>query len=165
MIDPLLNEGALRNKGIDLSLAYRMQMGKAGDLRWRLDAGRLISLTNSPKFGASYDCAGFFGPSCAPATPKWRHTLSLDWDTPVSGLSAGLKWRYFGESKNDVSNPGVSPDFQPGSIVADPHMPTISYLDLHGSYQWEKVTFRVGITNVLDKSPPLTDPRPLGSGR
>jgi iron complex outermembrane recepter protein len=157
-IDTLLNEGSVREKSWDLGLAYRLQMGKAGDLRWRLDAAYLQSLVFAPNAGASYDCAGFFGPSCAPATPKWRHTMALDWDTPVTGLTVGLNWRYYGSSKNSTSNPGVPSDyFGDGTLVADPHIPTFSYLDLRGSYQWDKVTFRLGIKNVLDKSPSQVD--------
>jgi len=33
----------------------------------------------------------------------------------------------------------------------------MSYLDLRLSYAWNKVTFRVGVDNVLDKDPPTID--------
>jgi iron complex outermembrane recepter protein len=160
VIDPLLNEGSVRNKSWDFGLAYKFGMGKAGDLRTRFDGTYLQSLLFSPAVAGAkpYDCAGFFGPSCAPATPKWRHVLTLDWDTPLDGLSVGVNWRYFGDTKNSTSNPGIQGDYYgDGTIVADPRIASYSYLDLHGSYQWNKVTFRLGINNVLDKDPPLID--------
>ena len=159
VIDPLLNEGAEENKSIDLGLAYKMRMGTAGDLRLRLDGTYLQQLKFSPKFGASYDCAGDFGPSCAPATPHWRHTLTVDWDTPVDSLTGGFTWRYFGSTKNSNLDP-KSPDYSGStdpSKWADPHLPSVGYLDIHASYKIDKATFRLGINNALDKDPPLID--------
>ncbi|MBS0364469.1 MAG: TonB-dependent receptor [Proteobacteria bacterium] len=159
-IDPLINLGQLENKGIDVGLAYNVGMGRAGRLRTRLDGGYLLNLKITPGGGESYDCSGFFGPDCSPATPKWRHRLALDWDTPLAGLSAGAIWRYFGETKNELVNPGF-PSYLGAALAAvgrpDNRIPTISYLDLHASYSWDKYTVRIGANNVLDKDPPLFD--------
>jgi iron complex outermembrane receptor protein len=164
VIDPLINEGTVENKSIDVGVAYKIRMGKAGDLRARLDGTYLQSLRYTPDAttgAAPYDCAGFFGPSCAPATPKWRHNFRLDWDTPMDGLSAGIAWRFFGSTKNSTVYTGVPSDYYgdptAAGIVPDARIPSYSYRDLHASYQVEKVTFRLGINNVLDKSPPLVD--------
>jgi outer membrane receptor protein involved in Fe transport len=158
VIDPLLNEGSETNKSIDLGLAYRFHLGKAGDLRMRLDGTYLQELKFAPQFGKAYDCAGDFGPSCAPAAPHWRHLMSFDWDTPKEGLAAGLTWRYYGSTTNSNLDP-ASPDFTgaDASVWADPHLPSVSYIDLHASYQVDKITFRLGINNALDKDPPLID--------
>jgi iron complex outermembrane receptor protein len=165
VIDPLLNEGALENQGIDLGMAYRLDMGSFGKFRSRLDAGYLLKLLYTPASlggipGKPYDCAGQFGMTCSaniPATPKYRHRLALDWDTPFSGLSVGATWRFFGIVHNSITNPS-SPDYKPSfGIPGDNTIPTISYLDIRASYSINKITMRVGVNNVLDKDPPIID--------
>lgn len=158
--DPLLNEGGLEYKGVDIGLAYRFDMGALGKLRARMDGTYLKSLIYSPGAAPSYDCAGKFGPACSPITPKWRHRMTVDWDTPFTGLSAGATWRFFGSGNNTLLD-AKTPDYIPGLTATTPlpdaHIPTMSYLDLRLSYAWEKVTFRVGVDNVLDKDPPSID--------
>jgi iron complex outermembrane receptor protein len=165
IVDPLLNEGGLENKGIDLGMAYRLDMGSWGKFRSRLDAGYLLKLLYSPGSaggitGKPYDCAGQFGLTCSantPPAPKYRHRLALDWDTPLTGFSTGLTWRYFGIVHNSITNPS-SPDYRPAfGIPGDNTIPTISFIDLRVSYNINKVTVRVGANNVLDKDPPIID--------
>jgi iron complex outermembrane recepter protein len=162
-MDPLLNIAGLENKSVDIGLAYRFNMGVAGILHSRLDGTELIHLLTNPGGGvATYDCAGSFGPSCSPVTPKWRHRFSLDWDTPIAGFATGATWRFFGSANNSLLNPS-SPDYIGAAIInragppPDARIPTISYLDLHASYAWNNVTVRVGVNNVLDKDPPFID--------
>jgi iron complex outermembrane recepter protein len=162
-IDPLLNIAGLENKSVDVGLAYQWNMGQGGRLRSRLDGTYLLHLITTPGGGvAPYDCAGFYGPSCTPITPKWRHRFTMDWDAPVSGLSAGATWRFYGSGTNTFIEPN-SPDYVGAATIAkggpppDAHIPTISYLDLRASYSWDKVTLRVGCNNVLDKDPPNID--------
>ena len=157
-VDPLLNEGGLEYKGMDIGLAYKLGLGAFGSLRTRLDGTWLKDLIYSPGASASYNCAGRYGPSCSPITPTWRHRMTLDWDTPVSGLSAGVIWRFLGKGLNTIGDP-KEPDFEliPGATdnnLADGKIPNYSYLDLHASYVWNKITVRLGATNVLDKDPP-----------
>ncbi len=165
IVDTLLNEGRLENKGIDLGMAYRLDMGSWGKFRSRLDAGYLLKLLYSPASvggipGKPYDCAGQFGQTCSaqtPPAPKYRHRLALDWDTPLTGFSVGATWRYFGIVHNSITNPS-SPDYKPSfGIPGDNTIPTISYLDMRVSYNINKVTVRVGANNVLDKDPPIID--------
>jgi len=162
-IDPLLNIAGLENKSIDVGMAYRWDLGSWGRLRSRLDGTYLLHLLTTPGGGvATFDCAGRYGPSCTPVTPKWRHRFSMDWDTPLSGLSGGATWRFFGSATNTLVDP-KSPDYVGEATIAkagpppDARVPTISYLDLHASYTWNSVTLRVGCNNVLDKDPPNID--------
>jgi len=162
-VDPLLNIGGLENKSIDLGLAYRFDLGGWGRIRSRLDGTYLLNLKINPGGGvAEYDCSARFGPDCTPVTPKWRHRLTADWDTPVTGFSAGATWRFFGKANNTLLDP-TNPDYVGAKVIAangpppDATIPTISYLDLRVSYTWEKITLRLGVNNVLDKDPPLID--------
>jgi iron complex outermembrane recepter protein len=162
-IDPQLNLAGLQNKSVDVALAYQLDMGGAGRLRSRLDGTYLLKLlTTIGGVVPTYDCAGHYGPSCSPVTPKWRHRFSIDWDTPLGGLSAGATWRFFGSATNTLLDP-TNPDYVGEKVIAangpppDARIPTISYLDLRASYTWNTVTLRVGCNNVLDKDPPSID--------
>lgn len=159
-VDPIINEGGLEYKGIDIGLAYRLDLGTLGRVRTRLDGTWLKSLIYSPGASPKYDCAGRFGPACSPVTPTWRHRMTVDWDTPFTGLSAGATWRFFGQATNTLLDP-ATPDYIKGLTstgpLPDARIPTISYLDLRVSYAWEKITVRVGVNNVLDKDPPTID--------
>jgi outer membrane receptor protein involved in Fe transport len=168
--DTILNEGGLEYKGADIGLAYKLDLGAAGRIRTRLDGTYLLNLIYRPGLGTalegkSYDCAGQFGPDCAPVTPKWRHRMTIDYDTPITGLSAGITWRFFGRAANESLNSNY-PGYQPGVAdsarasgipVADNHIPTVEYLDLRVAYQWNNVTARLGVNNVADKDPPVID--------
>jgi iron complex outermembrane receptor protein len=158
--DPLLNEGALEYKAIDVGIAYKFDLGAGGHVRTRLDGTWLKSLVYSPGASAPYDCAGRFGPSCSPVTPTWRHRMTVDWDTPITGLSAGLTWRFFGQATNTLLDP-KTPDYIVGLTATGPlpdaRISTISYLDLRMAYTWNKITARVGVNNVADKDPPTID--------
>ncbi|MBV9726139.1 MAG: TonB-dependent receptor [Gammaproteobacteria bacterium] len=167
-IDPQLNLAGLQNKSVDVALAYQFDMGRGGRLRSRLDGTYLLKLlTTIGGVVPTYDCAGHFGPSCSPVTPKWRHRFSIDWDTPLGGLSAGATWRFFGSATNTLLDP-TNPDYVGEKTIAangpppDARIPTISYLDLRASYTWSKVTLRVGCNNVLDKDPPSIDTQNTG---
>jgi outer membrane receptor protein involved in Fe transport len=159
-VDPIINEGALEYKGIDFGLAYRLDLGNLGRVRTRLDGTWLKSMTFSPGASPSYNCAARFGISCSPVTPTWRHRMTVDWDTPFAGLSAGATWRFFGTASNTYLDP-KSPDYIAGLTstgpLPDARIPTISYLDLRVAYTVNKVTVRVGVNNVLDKDPPTID--------
>jgi outer membrane receptor protein involved in Fe transport len=159
-VDPLVNLSGLENKSVDVSLAYRVDMGSFGRLRSRMDGTYLLKLLTTPGAKASFDCAGRFGSTCGPVTPKWRHRLALDWDTPLTGVGVGATWRFFGGAKNTLTDPS-NPDYAGAASLVPPPVdaliPTISYLDLRASYAWNKVTVRAGVQNVLDKDPPLID--------
>ena len=80
--------------------------------------------------------------------------------TALRRLRSGVTWRYFGEAKNELVNPGFPSSYSAANIALgrpDARIPTVSYIDLRASYTWEKYTVRVGCNNVADKDPPLFD--------
>jgi outer membrane receptor protein involved in Fe transport len=169
VVDPLLNEGGLEYRGLDIGLAYNMGLGAFGNLRTRFDGTwlkDLIYTPGGPGSSPSYNCAGRFGLSCDPISPSWRHRMTLDWDTPVAGLSGGLAWRFMGKAVNTIVDP-KEPDFLPHwedlGPLPDAEIPNYSYLDLHASYVWNKLTVRVGCNNILDKDPPTVSGKTGGN--
>ena len=166
-IDPLINEGEEENKSYDIAMNYKIDMGKLGDVRTRMVGTYLALLRFTPGSlggvpSSTYNCAGMFGPDCQPATPKWRHVFTADWDTPIQGFGVGMSWRYFGETINSRTSTQVPPDYIPGYTASDSHLSSISYFDVHTSYVWNKATFRLGVNNVFDKDPPLFDNQHTG---
>jgi iron complex outermembrane recepter protein len=103
-------------------------------------------------------------------TPKWRHRMSLDWDTPFAGLSFGANWRFFGKATNTFLDPNFPEYVGPailaaGGLPADARIPNVSYVDVRASYTWNKITLRVGVNNVLDKDPPFVDLQNTGANQ
>ena len=158
VIDPLLNEAETEYRGLDIGLAYKLSLGAFGDLRTRFDGTWLKDLITTPggPGSKSYNCAGRFGLSCDPITPTWRHRMTVDYDTPVAGLSGGAVWRFFGKALNTSYLPN-QPDYVNNASLNPPpdgEIPNYTYIDLHVSYVWNKLTVRMGCNNVLDKDPP-----------
>ncbi|HTT41633.1 MAG TPA: TonB-dependent receptor [Steroidobacteraceae bacterium] len=165
VIDPLVNTGSEENKSVDVGLGYRQSIGRAGQLRARFDGTELLHLYFTPggPNPATYDCAGHFGNSCSPATPKWRHRFSMDWDTPLQGLGFGATWRYYSEVTNTTNTAGT-PDYIPDFPNPDTRLPSMSYIDLRASYVFGKATLRLGCNNVADKDPSVVTLFTAGNG-
>jgi outer membrane receptor protein involved in Fe transport len=154
--DTSLNLGTLKTKGIDLQASYTLNLGEHR-LGFNLVGTKLMELSNAPLPGfPSYDCTGFYGNSCGVPSPTWRHALRTNWRTPWNGLDIAATWRYYGESKterlsgNDQLSGAVNVNGISNSV------PSFSYVDLTASMTFaEKFTFRVGASNLLDKTPPI----------
>jgi outer membrane receptor protein involved in Fe transport len=151
--DTNINIGALRSKGIDLTLNYAgISMGKVGKLGISLDSTHMTSLWTDPGAGvAAYDCVGYYSGVCstslAALTPSWRHHLRFSWITPVKGLDVSLTFRYI-SSVNMYNGDPTRIDYK---------LDAQSYLDLASGWTInEHLSVRAGINNLLDKSPPLS---------
>ncbi len=159
------NIGGVRTKGLDFSAAYSLDAGRVGKLSFDLIGTLINEYTVDNGLSAPYDCVGLYGSTCSnlsstPSAPtaKWRHNARVTLTRP-SGLSASLQWRYFGAVKVDYtsSNPTLNGAYDNFSA----RLPGQNWFDLSGSYTFsEKYTFRLGINNVLDRTPPL-----VSSGR
>ncbi len=170
--DTLVNVGDLKERGVDLDMAYSYDLGAFGKLHANIvgtyiNAYDVTPIALSP--GTEYNCAGLQGPVCSSPTSgagtpifRWRHRFTTTWETPWSGLDLTLAWRYFSAVNLESlsGNPNLSA--APGTIAnggisnTDAHFPTFSYFDLTAAVKLaDKLTVRLGVNNVLDKAPPL----------
>jgi iron complex outermembrane receptor protein len=148
------NTGFLATSGIDFTSTYRLPIGEFGALNFdfvgtKLEAREVEQL---PGLG-SYDCKGLFGPVCGQPSPSWRHNLRTTWSVGGGKGAVSLNWRYFGGTKL-TSNTGN--EFLAGDPVEiNAEIGSYSYFDLFGSWKLGDATeVRLGINNMLDKSPP-----------
>ena len=172
VIDSLQNVGQLQEKGVDLDMAYSLEIGKMGKLHFGLTGTYLNDYTVTPleAKGASYNCAGYYGLACSSVTAgagtpvfRWRHIFRTTWSTPWAGIDVSMAWRYFSPvqleslSYNPLLSAGAGNTVANGGISnTDARIPSYNYLDLTASMKvTDKMSLRVGVNNVLDKSPPV----------
>jgi iron complex outermembrane receptor protein len=172
IIDPLVNNGSLQERGVDLDLSYAFDIGSLGKVRTALVGTYINSyevepIANDPS--SAYQCVGYYGSTCSSATTgaglpvfRWRHTLRTTWSTPWSGLDVSLAWRYFSGAKTEQfsGNPNIGAiggTIANGAISnTDAFISSVSYLDMTAAVKLaDKVTLRLGVNNVFDKDPPI----------
>ena len=155
--DPTLNLGALQSRGVDLTGHYPVDLNRMGRLTFNLVGTYTAQFVSEPGGvlgAASYNCAGYYGPTCGNAQPKWKHVLSGDWETPVQGLGLELRWRYLSQVSLDELSP--NPLLNTAAAPAPyNHVGGYGYIDFNASYVINKtVSVRLGINNLADKDPP-----------
>jgi iron complex outermembrane receptor protein len=170
--DSLANVGQLEEKGVDVDISYAFDMGAAGKIHTNLVGTWLNNYTITPiqsNTGTSRNCAGYYGVQCSNFTSaagapvfRWRNTLRTTWLTPWQGFEMSVAWRYFSAVQLEAlsSNPNLSAG--PGNTIAsggisntDARIPSFSYIDLTAAVKLaDKIQFRVGVNNVLDKQAP-----------
>lgn len=154
------NIGFLRNRGIDVQLDYRYDMGRMGGLLFHFSGSDLLEQTVSAPQD-TYNCTGLYGPICSAGADNgpnfsWRHNARLTWLTPWDNLGLSARWRYLSSVRLD-SNQASQPALYSGSYdTYDAVIPAFNYLDLSASWAADKyLTVVGGINNVLDRDPPL----------
>jgi outer membrane receptor protein involved in Fe transport len=150
------NVGELETKGFDLQGTYTRHLGSIGTLNVNF-VGTYLKELFSAFPGSDVECAGFFGGSCGTPNPKWRHKLRVGLTMP-NGMGASVAWRYFGSTDLFDPQPEKSPG-QGGSPVADlAGIDAVSYFDLAFTARVaQKLNLRIGVNNIFDKDPPLTE--------
>ena len=153
VVDTTQNVGAFKTRGVDVGFSYAMDLGAIGGLSINAVGTWVDKLVVDSGVGAVYDCVGLFGPQCLTPTPKWRHKLRLSYNAP-DGIGASLQWRYFHgvDVENSSAQPSLHNDFAP--FIA--RIPAQSYLDLTLTARiGDHYNFRLGVTNLLDREPPI----------
>ncbi|MGH8302662.1 MAG: TonB-dependent receptor domain-containing protein, partial [Steroidobacteraceae bacterium] len=154
------NIGFLKNRGIDVQLDYRYDMGKMGGLLLDFTGTKMLEQTvSSPQ--DTYNCVGLYGPTCSAGATNgpnfaWRHNARLTWLTPWAHLGLSARWRYLSSVRLD-SNQASQPALYSGTFDAyDAVIPAFSYLDLSATWhEGEHLTVIGGVNNVMDRDPPL----------
>jgi iron complex outermembrane recepter protein len=154
------NIGFLKNRGIDVQLDYRYDMGRMGGLVFNFTGSDMLEQTVSAPQD-TYDCVGLYGPTCSAGADNgpnfaWRHNARLTWLMPWDSISLSARWRYLASVKLD-RNDSSQPALYSGSHDAyDAVIPAFNYLDLSASWTaGGHLTVIGGINNVLDRDPPL----------
>jgi outer membrane receptor protein involved in Fe transport len=172
--DTTLNTGALRTKGVDFNVNYRMNLddvglGDAGSLTFNFVGTYLDDLSVQSLPGDKFfNCAGLYGTVCSVAgglsspNPEWRHKARLTWKTPltygdwVKDVTVGLQWRHFNKVKLDAYDKDPQLNNTGLQYATDRVLGARDYFDL--SLNWtmrDNVNFRAGVNNIFDKDPPL----------
>ena len=149
------NIGTVSTKGADLAAHYRLNIGGAGRLAFNLGGTYTKDFLLQPlPTRSAFDCVGYWGGTCGPPLPKWRHVLNTTWGSPWAGLDVTVRWRHIGSSSTDRSSPDpqLAATFYPYTA----RIPAYNYLDLSAAIPiGRNVDFRLGINNIADKNPPL----------
>jgi iron complex outermembrane recepter protein len=144
------NIGFLQSRGVDLAASYSFDMGSWGGLALALNLTR--QLKSDLRFtdnGPLYECVGTVGEICLRPDPKVRWVQSSSWSR--GPITAQLRWRHLGSLTQDSVARGEA---EP-SDYAVPKISAFDYFDLGASYDLDKLTFRVGIENLLNEKPPV----------
>lgn len=140
-----INLGELHWEGVDLSANYNTEV-MGGNLSAALIGTYMLTkeTVSIPGVSDPIDCVNTLDDNCF-AQPKWRHVLTLNYDTG-SFWRATAKWRYYGAVEEYTGSDTLVPD----------GISSQSYLDLKGSFVVNDYTsVLIGVNNVMDKETPL----------
>jgi outer membrane receptor protein involved in Fe transport len=147
------NVGSVQTRGVEFNGNYAHELSGIGKLSLNLVGTLLSKHVTDNGLTASYDCAGFFGPTCGNPSPKWRHKARLSLNTK-SGIGVSAQWRYFGPV--DVEYTNTSTTLSGPSYDFNRHIGSQSYFDLAVTADiGNHFSWRIGVNNLLDKEPPL----------
>ena len=158
--DATYNLGELQQQGIDFEFNYRQDAGIVGKFDFNFSGNYDLHFKTTPYVGSgTYDCAGYYGPSCGAdggVSPRIKSVFRVNYSTPLPGFDVWAKWRLIGPVKvqNLSQNPLLSGFVAPLAGIGN-QVPGYNYIDLGASYSvTKKITARLGVNNVADKDPP-----------
>ncbi|MDQ3233803.1 MAG: TonB-dependent receptor, partial [Pseudobdellovibrionaceae bacterium] len=142
-----LNLASRKVEGVDLAFDYALRGTPTGSYTFSLLASHYIKYMNQADSSAPFEnVVGKYTDTASGgrgSIPKWKGLLDLGWS------NAGLD---FGATANHVTELDAGSDFDYPTLAA------WSTFDLRAGYDLvEYGRFSVGINNVTDKEPPVTD--------
>jgi outer membrane receptor protein involved in Fe transport len=164
------NLGSVHTRGIEVSASYAYDFDSAGTLSANFSGNYLDKYEVNNGLTQAYDCAGLYGPVCSAGgttasgavMPKWRHKARLSWLNQGGDIGVSFQWRYTGKVSAETtmtSNQSIGgTPYTAAGVAYGPgvYIAPVSFFDLSASYTFRKAyTFRIGVNNVFDKSPPL----------
>lgn len=163
VITPRLNLGGYRTSGIDIAANWPIPLRDlslgSGTLTLATDVSYLDSFKIQTLPGAPFlDYAGTIANTqidlFSSARPRWKSASSIRY--AGHRFEIGGRWRYIGPMEN-AGNVGVA-------NATLPRTDSVSYFDLDGAVRvGDRFELRGGVTNLLDREPPITNPSPVGA--
>jgi len=150
------NIGKEETSGVDLSGSYFQKLNGWGSLAFNFNGTYLnkFSVENVPGLG-SYDCVGYYGPTCGTPTPQWRHKMRVTWDTPWK-LEVAATWRHMNSVTSEFNSSNTLLNSSGPANTIESQMGSRDYIDLYATYPLTKnVTISGGINNLFDRDPPI----------
>ena len=154
------------SRGFDFNVGYatdlaNLGLGDNGGVNFNYISTLYTALEQTSFPGDDpVDCLGFWGGACftGEPNPEYAHQLSVGWESNF-GVDVTATWRYVGEV--EYGGPVGGFTFQENSVGFE--FGAENYLDLFAAIDaGEKLEFGVGVNNLLDNDPPITDFRPTG---
>jgi outer membrane receptor protein involved in Fe transport len=170
VVDQETNSGYQKEQGLDVTMNYRFRptdwnLPNWGTLAINMVGTEVFKYQTQPiAQGASYDCAGLYGVTCGTPMPRWRSKVRFTYTPPTLPIALSLDWRYVGDVKLDANQGNSLLAAHPSGITdtADEHIDAYNYIDLSGTWRIrDNLTFRAGVSNVMDKDPPIVDANDL----
>ncbi|KQN02010.1 MULTISPECIES: TonB-dependent receptor domain-containing protein [Sphingomonas] len=162
IIDTNVNAGSLLTQGIETSAGYTYRSDSIGTIGLSFN-GTYVDKFTSDKAGAKFDCAGLYGAQCGYPMSKWRHQARISLTTP-NGIGLSGNWRYLSATKFERTSSDA--DLAAPFFVNDARVKAQNYFDLAATVRVaDKFTYRMGVNNILDKTPPILSATasPIGS--
>jgi iron complex outermembrane receptor protein len=145
------NRGAQKAAGIDLTIDYKGVQTFAGRFGGRLSGTYVTDSKIQIAPGDAYvSNLGRFVTDGV--VQRWRHTITLDWDSGPFAASLSNTFSSAYEDQNSAIN------IDDGSVVAANRVKSYSLWDLSGAWQATRaLKFRAGIQNLFDTAPPYSN--------
>jgi iron complex outermembrane receptor protein len=145
------NRGHQKTAGLDLGAEYRSEPASWGRLGVKLTGTVVLQAKEQTGNDDPYisNLGRFVNDS---VTQRWRHRLSLDWDS--GAWNVNLANTYY-SSYNDQNS---AIDTNTGLVVGENRVKAYSLWDLSGSWAVNKqFKLRAGVKNLLDEAPPYSN--------
>ncbi len=157
VVQAFQNIAEIETSGIDLSVAYRRDLGGMGTIAFNFDGTHTMDSNYKPSpSSAVVECAGRYGQACGlPSTatqsvgapvPEYRWVQRTTWT--VGGFDLSYRWRHLSGVTLDTQTGNILPAFQ--SIDAYNYIDLALAWDINDTFR-----FNANVTNVFDKDPPI----------
>jgi len=150
---PLSNLGTRNTSGIDVNVAYRLNVSTLGldskygnlDLSWGFNQVQSFMFQPTPA-SLNRDCLGYYSVACGAPTYKRKFNQRSNWT--MGDFSLGYNWRYVSAV---IEEPGGT-NFLPAFAKID----AFNYVDLSAVWNVSKnLRLNVSVNNLSNKKPPI----------
>ena len=148
------NIGQAITKGVDWELEGRVDIPELGRLTTSL-AGTYLIESSYTRAGTSNDFTDSLGHYGENAAVSFRNIFSAQFKLQTGAVSNSLLFKYRSKYKDRLQTVRDLSTGKNTTIALD--VPEYFTFDYQGTYKWSKaLELRLGVTNLLNKAPPLT---------